>query len=733
MRANSNDSLTGVRRPPSETGPREFGVFVRALAIFLIVVGLVGLLEFVGLVRAGDAGVHNLWFATIERFDLARRSNEKVILITDAGTELAKEDWTADVLLDMFTRVDEGHPTLIAAVGQKSMFESNAGRKLIDELAQFESGARPVRSEADRLRRRQLERFAAASEDRVLLLHEDGESLWDGSAFDGEALVDGDLLVAPESRFAHVIQRTALSLPRADRLPVHWLLPNDRLPRVEMGTLLRGDISAALNFQDKIVLFGVVEDEIKLATPAGMLSSAEIEAHALAGLSDGEVWSDPPRSWMWLATVLVGAALLWFLHRSSGRVGALLGLLLIVAVLAADYLAFTSGVLRLGVTRPIAMILAIQAGYWALQAWDTISGLGRLHERVLYETGADRGEGEVEEAAFWDDLAEMGKVYAEQVVAGAASCSVVERGEGWQLRVRASAGLDKNSHEALLALGELDMRRAPFRPAWLTLRACTTRNLLASGPSFGERKSLLIPLQVEGELLGVWMVHLLAEVEVGADQLESFETLGRQMAASILRRRERAALRNQSGRERLRDRLETIIGGLRMLRGEQRWALELLEQLPVRALISTVWGEIEYVDPRLRQVLARRYPGLFSEATDDDDEPALGREIDPADDLRAVLARLTGKTLDEAHKLMRRVVQDGVELELETVRGLDDDGTDVWILTRVQSKRGIDLPGFKPAVHEHIVLLARSSAPARRVKTQSGGWLRLLGGSLGDR
>ena len=82
---------------------------------------------------------------------------------------------------------------------------------------------------------------------------------------------------------------------------------------------------------------------------------------------------------------------------------------------------------------------------------------------------------------------------------------------------------------------------------------------------------------------------------------------------------------------------------------------------------------------------------------------------------------------------MRRVVQDGVELELETVRGIDDEGTDVWILTRVQSKRGIDLPGFKPAVHEHIVLIARSSAPARRVKTQSGGWLRVLGGSLGDR
>jgi hypothetical protein len=708
-------------------------VFVRAALMFAVVVGVVGLLELLGLVGVGDRGVHRLWFDTVDRFDIGRQSNEKVMLINDAGAGAAGPA-SADVLLDMVTRVSAGHPTLIVAVGQQSMFERNAGAKLLDELREFESGRRPLRTPEDLERKQALEHFRTLLDDRLLLLHEDGDSLWST-----EALVDGDLQVAPNSRFQQLVDRTALTLPspssrstEPSRLPVHWLLPASKLPTVPIDLVRQGDVSATLNFQNKIVMFGVTQspDVVMIATPAGLLSTAQVEAHALAGLADGVVWADPPRWRMWLVTAVVSALLLWFLHRVSGRVGVLSGLLLAVAVLAIDYLGFTTGALRLGATRPLLMIGATLVGYWLMQAWDTVSGLGRLHARVLHETGADRGEGEFEEAAFWDDLAELGKVYAEQVVGGAASCTVVERLEGWQLRVRASGGLDKDSHEALLARGELDMRRAPFRPAWLTLRANTTRDLLPSGANFGERKTLLVPLQVENELLGVWLVHLLVEVEIGREQLESFETLGRQMAAAILRRRERAALRNQAGRARLRDRLDTIIGGVRILRGEQRWALELLEQLPVRALISTVWGEIEYVDPRLKQTLAVRYPGLFgqpepSEKENDDTE-------DPSDDLRAVLARLTGKTLDEAHRLMRRVVRDGVELELETIRGIDDEGTDVWILTRVQSKRGIELAGFKPAVHEHIVLMARSSAPARRVKTQSGGWLRVLGGSLGD-
>jgi CHASE2 domain-containing sensor protein len=716
MRARHLQTKTTQRAATAPTGPRELGLLARAASMFACVVVLVGVLDLLGLVRAGDEAVQRRWFHLIDTLDLGRSSNEKVVLVTDASGTLPPKPWSADVLLDLVDTLERGHPTLIATVGLSGMFESDAAGKLLRELDAIEAGER---AKPDAARMAKLRRFRAAVDERFALVDETGNLPWKD-----QALVDGDLIVPPGSRFEQIIARTALPPPNEGRLAVHWLLPAKQLPEVPIDWVLGGDLPLS-NFQDKIVLIGVTQgDFVAISTPAGPLSAAQIEAHALIGLSDGVVWYDPPPALLWLIGLIPAVLLSWLLHRTGGRVGLLLALLVVVAVFAADWLSFSSGTLRLGVTRPLLLLVLSFAGYWALQAWDTVAGLGLLHARVLSEAGADRGESEVEEAAFWDDLAELGKVYAEQVIEGAASCTVVERLEGWSLRVRASAGLDKNSHEKLLAERELDMRRAPFRPAWLTLRAHTTRNLLPSGPSFGARKTLLIPLQVDGELLGVWMVHLLEEIEISETQTESFETLGRQMAASILRRRERAALRDQGTHKRLRDRLDTILGGLRMLRGQQRWALELLEQLPMRALISTVWGEIEYVDPRLRQSLAQRYPGLFNQ---DGQEGA-----ESGDDLRAVLARLTGKTLDEAHRLMRRVVQDGVELELETVRGIDDDGSDVWVLTRVKSKRGIDLPGFKPAVHEHIVLMARSSVPAQRVRTRSGGWLRVLGGSLGD-
>jgi hypothetical protein len=96
-----------------------------------------------------------------------------------------------------------------------------------------------------------------------------------------------------------------------------------------------------------------------------------------------------------------------------------------------------------------------------------------------------------------------------------------------------------------------------------------------------------------------------------------------------------------------------------------------------------------------------------------------------------VLARLTGKSFEDAHRLMRNVVGSGVEIEieLEAVPSIDDPGDDVWVLSRIRSQRGLDLPGFKPGVDEHILLMARSSAPAQTIKTRSGAFLRVLGRS----
>jgi hypothetical protein len=227
---------------------------------------------------------------------------------------------------------------------------------------------------------------------------------------------------------------------------------------------------------------------------------------------------------------------------------------------------------------------------------------------------------------------------------------------------------------------------------------------------------LIVPLEHKGELLGLWLIHVADDLEVTPANCATFEQLGWQMAATLVRQRERVALREQLGNNRLRDYVDTIFGGLRMLRDQQHWALELLEQLPVRALIATVWGEIEFIDPRLRADLAGRYPGLFSPDR-------------PDDNLRVVLSRLTGKPIEEADRWLRKLNTEGVEIALDAVPGIEDPGHDVWVLSRVRSKRNIDLPGFKAAVNEHIVLMARSAAPAKVIRTSSGRELKVYSGS----
>ena len=70
-------------------------------------------------------------------------------------------------------------------------------------------------------------------------------------------IIGCELYMAPGSRFEQLITRTALSPPTPGRLPVHWLLPASKLPTMPIDHVLEGDISANLNFQDKIVLFGL--------------------------------------------------------------------------------------------------------------------------------------------------------------------------------------------------------------------------------------------------------------------------------------------------------------------------------------------------------------------------------------------------------------------------------------------------------------------------------------------
>jgi hypothetical protein len=675
-----------TRTEGQATSPREFGTAIRAALVVCLALLLVSVLDLLGIVAIIDDGLQTRWVRLGEAAGPVQPTNAEVLLVAADAETIAKwgpPPWTHEQLGEVLDKIDDADPLLIAEAGHVRLFQPS---KEVDDMIR-ERGVIMARSDEPR-----------------------------SSPWSGVGLEHGDIVLADNSRL-HLIARAAGLEAFGERLPVHWLVPSSRLPVLSLHEVVDDQHMQRSAFTQRIVLLGATDPEYEmlLDTPIGRLSPAEIEAHALTGLADGNACMKLPIIYAYLLCAGYAIVLLWAFMRLAGSRTTLLLLASCALVLVLDYACYQRGVIRLGSAHALLTAVAIGLSYWGHEALETISGLRKLRSRVLREaagksTGSDGGD----ERGFWDDLAELGAEYARETIGGAASATIVERvGTTWALAVRASAGLDADSHGFIERRDGLDLRRAPFRTPWLTLRAGWAVDMLPAGQRYGKRKTLIVPLEDEAELLGLWLIHFADDLEVSGADCETFERLGRQMAAALVRRRERVALHEQAGNNRLRDYVHTIVGGMRLLRDEQRWALELLEQLPVRALIATVWGEIEFVDPRLQADLTRRYPGLFSPDT-------------PDDNLRVVLARLTGKSVEESNRLLRKVVAEGVDIELDAQPGIEDPGDDVWVLSRIRSKRGIDLPGFKPAVHEHILLMARSSAPAQTIRTRSGGLLRVL-------
>lgn len=661
---------------------------LRASLTVSIALLVVLVLDTLGVVAAIDEGSRRHYVALAEYLGASRESSELIVVVAadrDTIAAWGPPPWPAKRLAELVDRIEISEPDLIAELGHTRLFAAG------DDL--------------DRLVESRRAELLIQSVDADL------RSPWSGLGLDR-----GDLVLGPDSRLVELGARSDRLPPIPERLPVHWLTPGSRLPVVPAHQVARGKIPAR-TFARRVVVLGLTDLDyaMPVATPIGLLSPVEVEAHALTGLADGVVWADVPSLWSYLGCALLAVALLWSLERLRVVSAAIAVLGGVALVLLVDFALYERGVLRLGCGHALLTIGAIAAGRWLGEVLSGSLEIRRLRARVLRETTrVGAAEREIEDIGFWDDLAALGAEYAQELIGEPAGSTVLERNfENFDLEVRASAKLDRESHDRIAAAPRLDLRRAPFRAAWLTLRASWTTELLADER---ERRTLIVPLEDQGELLGIWLLHSAAWAELDRDDVATFERLGRQMAGTLVRRRERAALREHTGRAGLRDQIETIVGGLRLLRDEHRWALDLLEQLPVRAVIATVWGELEFVDPRLRSELARRYPGLFCEDM-------------PEQNLRTVLARLTGKSFEDAHRLMRNVVGNSVEIELEAVPGIDDPGDDVWVLSLIRSQRGIDLPGFKPALHEHILLMAHSSAPAQTIKTRSGAFLRVLGKS----
>ena len=671
--------------------PREFGTLVRAGWILALVLILVSLSRALGATAALDAGLRQGWYRIADWRGQQRPTSEAVVLVVgdeDTVEAWGPPPWPASRLEQLVTHIEKGQPDLMAEVGHPRMFAGEGLSEIVD--------SRPA---------------------RALMLHSFVEGGQPDAPWTLEGLERGELDLGPDSRLAALADRSDHLPPIAERLPIHYFSPSSRLPTMSAHQVAAGKFPAR-TFAGAVVLFGVTDPRYTMgfSTPVGKLSPAQIEAHALAGLADDAVWTELPLLWRVLVGVLLAAFLLGCLVNLRGRRSIQLMLGLGLLTLIVDYQLFVRSWLRLGGGEILLTIVAVATGHGVSEGVQTLRGVRELRDRVVREVTGERVIHEHMGLGYWNELAELGSEYACELIGTRTASTIYERNSGtYQLHVRAHAKIDPEDRAELDGHGALDVRRAPFRAMWLTLRASWTNNLLSTG----ERSSLIIPLEDQGELLGVWLLHVGDAAGLEDEGVERIEDFGRQMTAALVRRREREALILDSAKPRLRDHVETIVAGMRLLRDEQRWALELFEQLPVRILIATVWGEIEFVDPRLRRELERAYPGLF-----------LGD--DRQHNLRAILVGLTGQSPASVQRLMRKVINEGVELELEARPGVEKMVDDVWALSRIRSERAIGLPGFKSAVHEHIVLTARSSAPARREPTRSGGILPVLGGSGGS-
>ncbi len=692
--ANASISLKNSDRAGS---PRELATLLRVSWMLAVAFFVVFLFDAIGAITAIDDGLRRNYVSLGEIAGASRKTSELVVVVAgdrDTIEAWGPPPWPSERLAQLVEQVELGDPDVIAELGHARMFESSDE---LDALVRAHGASLLVQSVEDDL----------------------------SSPWSGEGLVRGELELGPGSSLTELAVRSDRLGALPERLPVHWLTPTSRLPVVPAHQVASGKIPAR-TFARRVVLLGVTDHRyaMPIATPVGMLSPIEVEAHALTGFADGVAWTDIGPLWSYFGCLALAVVLLVALERVKGVRVVLVLFVAAAAVLLVDFALYERGLVRLGSGRALLTIAAVWLGRWISDVHATFAELRRLRARVLRETSGSRlqanGPKRDEDLGFWDDLAELGAEYAQAVGGGAAvSTTMLERErDGWALKVQASAKLDHDSHAFIMAHEHLDLRRTPFRSVWLTLRASWTEELLPTDPASGKRKTLIIPLEHDGELLGLWLIHSTnvdQDSPLDRGELEAFERLGGQMARALVRRRERQALREQAVDAGMRAHVETIVGGLRLLRDEHRWALELLEQLPVRALIATVWGEIEFVDPRLRDDLACRYPEIFADDT-------------PEQNLQIVLARLTSSSVEDAHRLMRRVVRSGVALELDAGPGREERG-EVWVLSRIQSKRSIDLPGFKPAVHEHILLMARSAVPTQTVNTASGAVLRVLSGS----
>lgn len=183
----------------------------------------------------------------------------------------------------------------------------------------------------------------------------------------------------------------ALGLPgRSEPLPTRFVA---HLPTLSAHRVATGEIPPA-TFHDRVVLVGRADAAAAtVATPLGPMSPAQVEAHALLGALDGEVWSSLPAWPRRVATGLWALVMAALLRRRSAASSAMLAVAAAAAVLGLDFALFAGGLLRVGVGAALVMTVTAAIAGQLLGLGERLQARDRLAASATSMAGASTASG----------------------------------------------------------------------------------------------------------------------------------------------------------------------------------------------------------------------------------------------------------------------------------------------------------------------------------------------------
>ncbi len=584
--------------------PRRRSELLHTGLLLICSVVLVGLLDWAGITHAVDRALERTYFDVRGKRD----SSDRVLFVAfdkETVREWGAPPWKRQHFEKLLGTILAGEPELVALL---------------------EPGPRIMAtSEADML----APNIIAARDQGVLILPDFTEFTRPSLHMDTGSVEAVDLRRkdGTPTLMQHIIDRAKLPGPTTTTLPVNYVGPRKTLQSIAAHRVADGEFGP-YNFTERIVLIGMQGDALALQvpTPVGLMSEAEVQAHAVSGLVDGVAWREIPVWSRWLVIVLLSLLGLLAVPKVPNRAVVLSAGAVIVISFTADYWLFRAGTARVGISAFLiaASFSTIIAGL--LERGKTRRELTDFSRWLVERAGSDAHAGNVRssEGEFLQKFLHDSRAFVDYHSTVFASLPP----GAWHLDMRYWVDTD----EEQIFERRRDIRRDPYLRAYKSHRPEWARRVFMR-KELG-LKTLMVPLVEMGRILGYWVVNFRKDAKVSRQKMRLIEMLGNQASIALDRRRlgrrvgptSTGALKSPSVLlAHLRDTRHTTTS----LMQNQTRVGDWLEMLPMGVLVTSLWGEIEFVNNKMRQLLKSAgvddpmrtsLPALIARLSHDDEE-----------------------------------------------------------------------------------------------------------------